>query len=321
MSFVTGALRLYSMRVIEGKPAIPNRLNLAILLAQLAAIAGCILALKFSPGGWSLLPLALVFGVVMNSVYSIIHEAEHAMLFSNRRWNDLAGSFMALFFPAPFHLIRQGHLGHHLRNRSDDEAFDFYFEGDHKLWKFLVFYGILTGLYYVMVVLSNVVFLFFPFRKNKEYWHIDQASTAFLESLNPRYREIIRLECLAAILLHTSVVWLGGLHLVDYLLMYAGFGLIWSSLQYVHHYGTERHVTRGARNLWIWKPLDLIWLNHNWHLEHHEQPSVPWIYLSRAEADEKRRPGFLLTAYLRMWRGPGKAPDSVPNAYSGKIIP
>ncbi len=309
------------MSVTDRKIAIPNRLNLAILLIQLAAIAACIATLKFTDGWWSILLLAVVFGVVMNSVYSIIHEAEHGMLFSNRFWNDVAGSFMALFFPAPFHLIRQGHLGHHLRNRTDDEAFDFYFEGDHKVWKFLVFYGILTGLYYVMVVLSNVVFLLMPFRSDKKYWHIDQASTAFLKSLNPKYREVIRLECAAAILLHTGIVWLSGIHLGSYLLMYAGFGLMWSSLQYVHHYGTERHVTRGARNLWIWKPLDLVWLNHNWHLEHHEQPSVPWIYLSREDVDDKRKPGFLLPAYLKMWRGPGRATDSVPNAHAEKVIP
>ena len=37
-----------------------------------------------------------------------------------------------------------------------------------------------------------------------------------------------------------------------------------------HHYGTERHVTKGARNLFIWAPLDAIWLNHNWHQTHHE---------------------------------------------------
>lgn len=301
--------------------ATPNRLNAVILLAQLAAIAGCIVVLKYSGGGWMLLLLAFVFGVVMNSVYSIIHEAEHAMLFSNRVCNDLAGSFMALFFPAPFHLIRQGHLGHHLRNRSDDEAFDFYFEGDHKIWKFLVFYGILTGLYYLMVVASNIVFLFFPFHKEKKYLHVDQASTAFLKSLNPKYREIIRLESLAAILLHMGIVWLCGIPVLWYLAMYAGFGLMWSSLQYVHHYGTERHVTRGARNLWIWKPLDLLWLNHNWHLEHHEQPSKPWVYLAPDLQEQRRNPGFLLTAYLRMWRGPSKAPDSVPNAHAEKIIP
>src|SRR5262245_45048733 len=103
--------------------AIPNRLNLCIISAQLLGIAGCIDTLAHVGNGYALLLIAAGFGVVMNSVYSITHEAEHAMLFSNRRWNDIAGSVMALFFPAPFHLIRQGHLGHHLRNRSDDEAF------------------------------------------------------------------------------------------------------------------------------------------------------------------------------------------------------
>src|SRR5688572_11072058 len=112
---------------------IPNRLNLVIVVAQLLAIAACMGAVTNISGGWRLAMLAVVFGIVMNSVYSIIHEAEHGMLLSNRRWNDIAGSCMALFFPAPYHLIRQGHLGHHLRNRSDDEAFDFYFEGDHKI--------------------------------------------------------------------------------------------------------------------------------------------------------------------------------------------
>jgi len=300
---------------------IPDRLNLGILLAQLAAIGVCWWQVSRVAGGWPLVLLALVFGVIMNSVYSTIHEAEHAMLFSHRGWNDFAGAFMALFFPAPFHLIRQGHLGHHLRNRTDDEAFDFYFEEDHKLWKILVLYGILTGFYYLIVALSNLVFLILPFREDKKYWHVDQASTAFMESLNPGYRWIIRLECAAALALHGSVVWLLHVPLAHYLAMYAGFGLMWSGLQYVHHYGTERHVTRGARNLWIWKPLDLLWLNHNWHLTHHQNPSIPWPYLPQAGAEEGAGRGFLLMAYLRMWRGPRRATERVSNPHFGKVIP
>ena len=38
---------------------------------------------------------------------------------------------------------------------------------------------------YVVVVLSNVVFLLLPFRDDKKYWHVDQASTAFMESRRP----------------------------------------------------------------------------------------------------------------------------------------
>jgi len=300
---------------------IPAKLNLAIIIGQLAAITMCCVMAARIGSGWGLAGLALAFGIVMNSVYSIVHEAEHAMLFPNRRLNDLAGVFMALFFPAPFHLIRQGHLGHHLRNRSDDEAFDFYFEGDHRIWRFMVLYGILTGCYWIVVVLSNVVFLFFPFAGNKKYWEFDRPSAAFMESLNPTYRRLIQLECLAVIILHVMIVWSLNIPLLNYAVMYFGFGFTWSAMQYVHHYGTERHVTRGARNLRLWGPIDRLWLNHNWHLAHHEHPTVPWIYLPRlSDGGESAKRGFLLWSYLRMWRGPRKAADHVENQYAGRLI-
>ena len=305
----------------SGAARIPVRFNATIVVAQLVAIAACLWAAARVEGTWALGGLALGFGIVMNSVYSIIHEAEHAMLFPRRRWNDGVGACMALFFPAPFHLIRQGHLGHHLRNRSDDEAFDFYFEEDHRVWKVLVWYGILTGFYWVVVVLSNLVFLVLPFRGDKKYWQVDQASTAFMESLNPGYRGLIRIECAAAIALHGVLVWALHIPLVNYAVMYAGFGFMWSAMQYVHHYGTERHVTRGARNLWIWAPLDWLWLNHNWHLTHHQHPSIPWIHLPATDTEGAPRRGFLLTAYLRMWRGPRLARERVENRYAGKLIP
>ncbi len=300
---------------------IPVRLNFGIMLAQLAAISVCCYAAARVRSGWGLAGLALVFGLLMNSVYSIIHEAEHAMLFPNRRWNDLAGALMALFFPAPFHLIRQGHLGHHFRNRSDDEAFDLYFDDDHRLWRYLVLYGIITGCYWVVVVLGNLVFLFLPFAANQKYWKFDRPSVAFMESLNPVYRRVIQLECLSAILLHTLIVWWLQIPLLNYAIMYFGFGFTWSAMQYVHHYGTERHVTRGARNLRLFEPIDRLWLNHNWHLAHHEHPTVPWVHLpALGSAEQPTQRGFLIWSYLKMWRGPRKAKEHVENQYAGRII-
>ena len=117
---------------------IPAALNAAIVVAQLLALAASFWAASQIRVLWQVALLALGFGVLMNSVYSVIHEAEHATLFPNRRWNEAGGIVMALFFPAPFHLLRQGHIGHHLRNRSDDEAFDLYFDGDNVVWKWMV---------------------------------------------------------------------------------------------------------------------------------------------------------------------------------------
>src|SRR5262245_37288579 len=65
---------------------IPAGLNFGIILAQLVAIGGCFYAAAHVRG-WELVVLALFFGVLMNSVYSIIHEAEHAILFPGRVWN------------------------------------------------------------------------------------------------------------------------------------------------------------------------------------------------------------------------------------------
>jgi len=308
---------------------IPMTLNALILIGQLAALGACFLAASRLHAFWPVVGLAIGFGVLMNSVYSIIHEAEHAILFPNRRLNEAGGVLMALFFPAPFHLLRQGHLGHHRRNRSDDEAFDLYFDGDNVVWKWLVWLGILTGLYYLLVAISNVVAAFAPFILDRRHFKIDRhvtvdrASAAFLESFNPNHLRWIQLEGIAAIALHTAIIWGLRIPIGTYLTMYGSFGFMWSAMQYVHHYGTERHVTRGARNLFLFGPIDAIWLNHNWHQAHHEHPTVPWIHLPQvAAADEDSAPrrGFLPWAYVKMWRGPRRTDEHVENKYAGRII-
>jgi fatty acid desaturase len=314
----------------SGNYRIPTAANAAIIASQLASLAACFYGASRISGPWAVAGLAVAFGVLMNSVYSIIHEAEHAMLFPCRAANEAAGVVMALFFPAPFHLLRQGHIGHHLRNRSDDEAFDLYFEGDNVVWKWMVWLGILTGLYYLLVVVSNVVAAAVPYVLDRRHFKVerhivvDRASAAFLESFNPAYLRFIRLEGIAAIALHIAIVWGFGIPVVKYMAMYATFGFMWSAMQYVHHYGTERHVTRGARNLRVFAPVDAAWLNHNWHRVHHEHPTVPWVHLPRigraeepAAAAERR---FLPWVYLNMWRGPRKTTEHVQSKYAGRII-
>ena len=296
---------------------IPTAANVAVMCVQVPAVLVCLAAARHAEG-LGLFALALAFGVVMNSVYSVIHEAEHGILLPSRRANDAAGVAMALLFPAPFHLLRQGHLGHHRRNRSDDEAFDLWFEGERPAWKWMQLYGILTGFYWLTVVAGNLVVLVLPFLLRQRFFRFDRPSAAFMAALDLRQMRIIQAEAAGCLALHTALVFALGVSPWRYAAVYLGFGFSWSAMQYVHHFGTERHVTRGARNLWIGQPLDLLWLNHNWHRAHHENPTVPWIHLPALGGASER--GFLPWAWLRMFRGHRRATEHVENQFRGRVI-
>lgn len=298
---------------------IPSAMNAGVLTLQLVAVVACFLLLPYANELPWLLALAVIFGIVMNSVYSTIHEAHHRVLFESRALNDGWGIVLSALFPAPFHLLRQGHIGHHRSNRSDDEVFDLYFDHDSRLLKTLAWYGILTGVYWLLVVFSNVVLVFAPRLMDPELYRFDRTSHVFLHHFDKRTFPMMRLEALGAMLLHVAIIWMLDVSFARYAVMYFGFGLMWSSLQYVHHYQTERHVLNGARNLHAFRLLDRIWLNHNWHQTHHQHPTIPWNYLP--EVARRRGTGSdpLLPAYFRMWRGPRPAETSVRNRFGGEV--
>jgi fatty acid desaturase len=299
---------------------IPAKRNLAIAAAQLGILPTLLWLSGQAEHWWTLAIVAILYGITMNSAFAMLHEAQHGILHPNRRVNDSVGTLLTLFFPAPFHLLRQGHLGHHLRNRSDDEAFDFYFEGESRIWKHLQLYGILTGLFWLVIVLGNVIALLAPSLFNPKHHSFDRPTQALLESLNPRYMRRIRLEAAAVFALHGSLIWLWEIPLLNYAVTLCGFGILWSALQYVHHFGTSRDILKGARNLRTWKIIDALWLNHNWHRNHHARPTIPWIYLPKIETSDTAERGGLLRAYLHMWRGPKPTNERVKNRYAGKII-
>jgi len=303
----------------EREYPIPNILNLCIAVAQLACLITLFWSASLVTRGSGLFAVAVLYGVVMNSAYSSIHEAEHGLFHTNSHINAAAGVILALFFPAPFHLIRQGHIGHHLRNRSDDEAFDLYFAEDKPIWRWLYWYGIITGVFWLVVASSNFIVLCLPKLAQRNGW-FSRPTEAVLESFNPKYWTCIRLEALAAILLHAGLVLGFGIPVFNYVVLMFGFGFMWSAMQYVHHFATVRDVREGARNLKTLAIIDLVWLNHNYHLNHHLRPTVPWIYLPDLFEGESFDRSSLLLAYLRMWRGPRLTTERVRNRFAGKII-
>lgn len=298
---------------------IPARLNLFLTAVLLAGLLALLYAAS-RVSGWGLAGVAMAWALIMNSAYAMLHEAEHGSLHPNQVFNDGAGVLLALFFPAPFHLLRQGHIGHHLRNRSDDEAFDFYFEGENLIWKRLQLYGILTGFFWLAIVLTNLITAVWPWVLRLKKFPADRPTEALLQSLNRRFLPLVWLESFAAISLHTGLILFWNIPLLHWFLLLASFGLLWSAMQYVHHFGTERDVMNGALNLRSWRWLDVLWLHHNWHLRHHQRPTIPWIHLPRLDDGPDTPRPRLFPAWLRMWRGPRFTRHRVSNRYAGRII-
>jgi fatty acid desaturase len=298
---------------------IPARLNL--LLAALV-VGGCVSLLWASghvQSWWGMASIIVGYSLVMNTGYALCHEAEHDILHPNRGVNDAAGIILTLFFPASFHLRRQGHLGHHLRNRSDDEAFDLYFEGENRLWKHIQFYGILTGLFWLTIVFSNFIGAVHP-RWLGRVTRLDRPTAALQETLNPGSFGWIRLECLLVFIFHGAMLYLFKIPLSHYLAVLGGFGFLWSTLQYIHHYDAVRDVQTGAWNVRTWRVFDWIWLHHHWHLNHHLHPTVSWIYLPRLNSKTGTPSIPFWTAYCRQWRGPHLTPVRVNNRHAGRLI-
>jgi fatty acid desaturase len=299
---------------------IPARLNLVLCAATILTLVTILRFAGRVHDGWALLGLAVCYGLAMNTGYALAHESEHGILHPNRKVNLWAGVILMLFFPAPYHLMRQGHLGHHMRNRSDDEAFDFYFEGESALWRWLQLYGVLTGFFWASIVLSNIVCATSPRSLRKQVTSFERTTIALQKTLNPRHDLWIQSEAIAVFALHTIMMTVFSVPPLHYVAILFGFGFLWSAMQYAHHFGTTRDVLRGARNLKTPRPIDLLWLNHNWHLNHHMHPTVPWIHLPGLAAPGQEQRGSLVWAYLRMWRGPRFNPERVENRFAGRII-
>lgn len=293
---------------------IPVRLNAVLFVLVALALTGLLLfATRLT------VPLlflcAVIFGLLHFTSYCLLHEAEHGILFPKKRWNTAAGILLGFFFPAPFSLLRQGHLGHHARNRTDTEAFDFYRAGENKWMRRFQLYGSLTGVWWLVVALSALFVLIWPLPR--AFLPRDRPTQTLIQSIDPATLPFIRLEAVLTFLFHALLL-SAGADPLGYAAFYAAAGLLWSSQQYLHHFGTPRHVVLGAKNVQTFAWLDALWLNHNWHLNHHVSPETPWIELPRVSTDTSRVP--MHRAYFQMWRGPALTDESIPDPAEGRVI-
>lgn len=300
------------------KYPVPNILNLIILLVSITAALFFLHSFEHS-SSWSLkFMFAIGFGLVNNTIFALLHEATHGVLFSNRKLNSWGGRVAASFFPTSFTIQQIFHLGHHRRNRTDAEIFDQYYPHDNIWIKRFVIYSLLLGLYYPSSPLANIIFLFCPWmfdvqtvRKSSlmKLAGFDSMLSGLDRTTIPK--NTMRLEILFTIGVQLSIVYFLGLSFWSWFLCYYAFNILWSSLQYTDHAWSKRDVREGAWNLKVNFFIEKIFLNYHFHLNHHRYPNVSWLYLPQLSTSDDPHPSFW-SIYFKLWKGPTPMSEPAP---------
>jgi fatty acid desaturase len=296
---------------------IPEKLNLLLLSIVIISIWVLLWAASHLSLMWSL-AAAFAFAHLNNSMFSFMHEAVHN-LFSPRKWlNELAGTICAGFFPTSLQLQRVAHLGHHRRNRTDQEIYDYYLPGQSRwLRNFQLYAGNLLGLYWLCIPFGNLIYLSAPWLYRSKWFIRGLARHLgfehFVEEIAQQGLLRIWLQCLWALCYQIAIWYLLELNWQGWLLCYGMFALHWSALQYVDHAWSPRDVINGAWNLKVSRLAQMLALNYQCHLAHHRHPEIPWLYLPELVDNSETQPSFW-KIYLSLWRGVKPAPPMGSNA-------
>ena len=293
---------------------IPERMNWLICAASLSATWALLWSASHLTIGYALLA-AWVFALVNNTLFALLHEAVHGIFSRDALRNQAAGILGAATLPTSFTMQRIAHLGHHRRNRSDRELYDYYLPGQSRaLRNFQLYAGNLLGFYWASIPLSNLVYLATPWLYRSR-WFIEGPARVL--GFEPYVEEIaagglvrIWLECLFALGYQAALFWTLDLTWQGWLLCYWAFALHWSALQYVDHAWSPRHVTEGAWNLKVLPVSRWLALNYHYHLAHHRHPQVPWNQLPAWVVAGEPQPTFW-SIYFSLWGGVRPAPPSL----------
>ncbi|MDR3158468.1 MAG: fatty acid desaturase [Zoogloeaceae bacterium] len=297
---------------------IPVSLNLLMFAAALSGCLGLLWAASHLSIGWAFLAAA-GFAVLNNTLFTLMHEAIHGVLLPHPRANALLGLACGALVPVPLAAYAYGHMQHHVRNRTDDELFDYYLPGDSRVRKNAWLYlGNLLGGFWALMALATVLYLLCPWfcrspRRRREA--VGLGIGAGVGDIAQLPLGKTWLQCLFVALTQAAMIYFLELSLSGWLLCYGAFALHWSALQYTHHAWSARDVETGAWNLRVFAPVRWLSLNYHYHLAHHTHPDIPWIYLGQFVGEQETRPSFWKN-YLTLWGGVRPAPPMLKKACS-----
>jgi fatty acid desaturase len=287
--------------VVEGEHLVPDlepswsalgrygRSNLAVTFAQVAMWALLLTAIDRASLPWAVRALALLlFCLMMQGVFTMLHEFCHRNAHANPRLNYLIGWVTSTIFGTAPTMLQVQHWGHHRRNRTAAERGEFIHEGEHAWSKTMGYYAAVLGGIWLGCFLFPLASPLLPYSTAQRLARHERFNTfaAGFGDFSAQEWRAMQLEGIGLLAFWGGLVWFGPWQWQTLAVAYAAFAFSWSSLQWIYHVHTPVHVVEGAYNLRAPGLVRILFLNFNYNLTHHRRPSVPWQEL-QARSDPK----------------------------------
>jgi fatty acid desaturase len=261
--------------------------------------------------------LGLAFAIVMIPMYSLMHEAAHNTLHTGQRTNLWLGRWLGNLFIVSFLFFRHCHLKHHKKNRTDEEMWDLYYEHQNRWLRHGNLYLMMVGLGYFAMWLSVVILAVAPSLISSSLFKKHREIRGFLQGIGGEEKlRTIQLESLMVLLFQAGILWVIGWHWKLWVGFYAIHAFVWSSQNYINHAFSPRDIINGAHNLKVPFWMNIIYLNFNLHLAHHQNPGIPWLHLPSFISAPRGNLSFFRN-YLRLWKGPRLTHERSPTENPG----
>ena len=296
--------------LVRVDPVTLGRENVAVLGAQTLGWFVLIEALHSRIDIVWKLPLVLVFCLMMQGVFSMMHECFHRNGHRSARVNWAIGTWASILFGSSYTLIRVNHEGHHQRNRSNPELAEFILPGESAVLKTGLYYFAILGGIWVGSFIATLVLPFVPFAAVRglavRWMSMDGYNRSFAE-FDRRDWTLLRIEAAIGVAWWALCVFAFGWDWRVLLALYACFAFSYSSLQWIYHMRTPLDRIEGAYDLRLPTPVRWLFLNFNYNLSHHRSPRAPWQHLHRLADRRETQP--LWRRYVGVFRAPEPFPD------------
>lgn len=288
-----------------------NLANLGVLALQTVLWCAVLTWLSHTDAGaWKWVVL-VPFCLVMQGVFSMMHEAFHSLAHTDKTVNYLVMWWASTLFGASATLIHINHLGHHSRNRTHAELADFALPGESLLRKRIEYYFAVLGGIWLAAFIGSLALPLLPARVTDRWatrGEVNTYAAAFRDFSSSDFLRI-RLETMASIAAWLVVAALFGWTWNVVLAAYIAFAFSWSSLQWVYHMRTPLDVVEGAYNLRAPYWVRWAFLNFNYNLTHHRHSEMHWQEMHSASNLEETRP--LWFGWLQVFLPPQRLPEDL----------